>query len=827
MPATSMPDASTPGTSDPGTGKSRTGKSRTGKFGIGAFWQALLVITAAYLLFAYAFPPLLPRSLMIQYMIITVIGVLLYFSSDEERWQEFKQPLSSVIRKKKLWPIRWLLLLAVPALAGYVVFENTRPSFDAPVELRQVHPAPPSKLKVYDASVNLTKLENPLRSEILEAMESSPDDAWQSYRDTVAEGSAVYYQNCFYCHGDLLDGDGPYAEGLNPRPINFQDVGTIAQLQEAFLFWRITTGGPGLPKEGTPWNSAMPVWHEMLDEESVWQVITFLYDYVGQVPRMWDQKLSRAVTGMKDDILAKRADSRGEELYQYRCAACHGDVGAGDGPAADFLYPRPRDFSLALFKYKSSPGTSLVRDEDLFQIIKHGLNGTGMPGWETLLSDAQIKSLIPVIKHFDFTAAWAPEDAEDEDFDEDGLYTKNDFQIESAIEPVEGQVPYSDESITLGRQAYTDTCAECHGEDGRGNIISGKRLEDDWGYRIWPRNLTAPWTWRSTNVADIDPTAQQQTIRNIYQRLSIGIPGTPMPAHRAESEGDEDPVSLEDRWHIANYVYSLRNAEQPPTNEPVLFAQRVEQLPADINDALWATVPATRVRLIPNIIKDERLFTPLAESVSVRVAYDNDNILFLLELDDRTDSRPGETVSTEIHDESLDMYADAFAIQFPAADTFSTIPVVEKPLNRHGDPAHPVTMWYWNAGAVEPASRPQTMVFDATGVDAAPQPRQKETGMSAEGRWEKGRWRVLMKRSRQAVNENDINFEEGNYLPLAFANWDGNNGEKGSKHTLSSWYWLLLPPPVNMASLYGVSGGAAMILFMAGLLFLRRHRADI
>ncbi|MCA9436715.1 MAG: c-type cytochrome, partial [Candidatus Omnitrophica bacterium] len=31
-------------------------------------------------------------------------------------------------------------------------------------------------------------------------------------------------------------------------------------------------------------------------------------------------------------------------LYVQHCAACHGMTGRGDGPAADQLYPRPRDF---------------------------------------------------------------------------------------------------------------------------------------------------------------------------------------------------------------------------------------------------------------------------------------------------------------------------------------------------------------------------------------------------------------------------------------------------------------------------------------------------
>ena len=59
----------------------------------------------------------------------------------------------------------------------------------------------------------------------------------------------------------------------------------------------------------------------------------------------------------------------------------------GDGVAADFMYPRPRDFSLALFKYKTSPGTLPPRDEDLFNTIKLGLPGTAMPGWTSLSAD--------------------------------------------------------------------------------------------------------------------------------------------------------------------------------------------------------------------------------------------------------------------------------------------------------------------------------------------------------------------------------------------------------------------------------------------------------
>ena len=76
-----------------------------------------------------------------------------------------------------------------------------------------------------------------------------------------------------------------FAHGLNPIPTNFTDPGTIAQLQETFLFWRIAKGGPGLPAEGGPWDSAMPAWEKFLNEDEIWEVILFLYDHTGQRPR--------------------------------------------------------------------------------------------------------------------------------------------------------------------------------------------------------------------------------------------------------------------------------------------------------------------------------------------------------------------------------------------------------------------------------------------------------------------------------------------------------------------------------------------------------------
>ena len=124
--------------------------------------------------------------------------------------------------------------------------------------------------------MQLTGLENPLRR----------TGSLEAY---VERGRAIYTQNCVPCHGDRLDGQGHFAHAFTPVPADFTSGGTISQLQESYVFWRIATGGPGLPQEGTPWNSAMPAWEPILEEDEIWAVIIFLYEQTGSTPRTWEE----------------------------------------------------------------------------------------------------------------------------------------------------------------------------------------------------------------------------------------------------------------------------------------------------------------------------------------------------------------------------------------------------------------------------------------------------------------------------------------------------------------------------------------------------------
>lgn len=249
------------------------------------FWMTLILLVVAYVLITAGIawiPPLIgmrsapvPSSVVLQYMVTVMVGLLLYVSADTQRWRQFKQPMhAAMVDSDKRW-VRLALLVLIPALVGFITFDRVRPRLAAPPSLRSIHPAPPTSITFQGRTLTLATLENPLRSR-------------GSIEEHYATGKRIYTQNCMACHGDFLDGRGHYAHGFSPTPLSFQDNGTIAQLSESFVFWRVAKGGVGLPREATPWNSAMPAWEEFLTEDEIWAVILFLYEQTPWEPRVME-----------------------------------------------------------------------------------------------------------------------------------------------------------------------------------------------------------------------------------------------------------------------------------------------------------------------------------------------------------------------------------------------------------------------------------------------------------------------------------------------------------------------------------------------------------
>jgi len=250
------------------------------------FWQALLVLILSYVLIKWGIPyipPLIgiasapvPSSVIIQYMLTVAVGILVWVSDNEERWREFKRPIQETLVRPEKRRVRVALLVALPVLVGFMTYDTVRPKITAPAGLRSVHPAPPSQITFRGETIRLDGLENPLREQGRE------EEAYQI-------GLELYYKNCMACHGDYLDGQGHWAHGYQPAPLALRGGSTIAQLTESYVFWRIAKGGPGLPREGAPWNSAMPAWEDFFTEEEVWAVTLFLYEQAGISPRTWEE----------------------------------------------------------------------------------------------------------------------------------------------------------------------------------------------------------------------------------------------------------------------------------------------------------------------------------------------------------------------------------------------------------------------------------------------------------------------------------------------------------------------------------------------------------
>ena len=239
-------------------------------------FQSVLVLVVAYVIFRFGIRPPVPFSVLSLYMAIVLLAVLVYVSSDADSWRAFLRPLRATLVDDDKRILRLALMIVIPLLLGYYAYTQAAAKPQAPPELRAVHPAPPDTIQFKGKEFKIAGADNPLRK----------DQA--AFAEDVTVGGEIYIRNCMYCHGDNLDGKGHFAHGFNPPPANFVDPSTIAMLQEAYLFWRIAKGGPGLPKEATPWNSVMPAWEDRLSEEQIWQVIMYLYAATNQQPRRWE-----------------------------------------------------------------------------------------------------------------------------------------------------------------------------------------------------------------------------------------------------------------------------------------------------------------------------------------------------------------------------------------------------------------------------------------------------------------------------------------------------------------------------------------------------------
>ncbi len=316
-----------------------------GKLRIGRFWSTVLTLVAIYALIKWGtpwvsrevtnlpFPLPVPGTLMGMYMALVVVALFLLVTFSDENLEEFLRPIRKLLVGGYGAIARTVVLIAVPLVVGWQVYDTTVPKIELPSTLRIQHPSSnfPKKFEA---------LKNPMAEAEEEAVEAFIEQAeadevvfieqvagdvehWQEESDAdsglafiptppmkkflaqlaagevdrevakaaliekrLFEGRALYAMNCRPCHGDSVSGDGPMADGFKLRPINFTDNGTIETIVEGYTFWRVANGGTGLPIEATPWDSAMPEWKLNLTEEERWLIILAEYDLAEKTPRI-------------------------------------------------------------------------------------------------------------------------------------------------------------------------------------------------------------------------------------------------------------------------------------------------------------------------------------------------------------------------------------------------------------------------------------------------------------------------------------------------------------------------------------------------------------
>ena len=300
------------------------------------------------------------------------------------------------------------------------------------------------------------------------------------------------------------------------------------------------------------------------------------------------------------DLGTEEQRQAGKVLYDKWCAQCHGETGDGNGVAAPYLQPRPRDFTEGKYKIRTTPNGTMPTDEDVARVIREGIPYTGMPGFPEL-GETGIQNLVDYLKTF------APDDFEDP---------------RAYGEPVTiPDPPPFDRQRALeeGLAAYQEAgCKQCHGEHGRGDGGTAPTLRDDWGYTIRAADLTRPWTFRGGGTRE-----------DIYRTLSTGFNGTPMASFDAS-------LSEEQRWLIADWMVAHAGEDGDPEEAPyksLLTAVPVDSLEglpgdADLTAELFADAPAALFPVVGQVMEPGRQFHPSATAVEAQAIYDRDRIAF-------------------------------------------------------------------------------------------------------------------------------------------------------------------------------------------------------
>jgi DMSO reductase family type II enzyme heme b subunit len=504
----------------------------------------------------------------------------------------------------------------------------------------------------------------------------------------------------------------------------------------------------------------------------------------------------------------------GQQLYAQHCAACHGERGDGQGIAAAFLFPKPRDFRAGRFRLTST-NNSIPTREDLQAVLLRGMPGSSMPPWAHLSQEVRDTLVSEVLR---FRADGAREIfinqlKEDEGLTEEEIAAAEvqkaiqDF-VRNAMTPGEGMPvpsigPSTEEAIARGKPLYAKfVCISCHGETGRGDGV--QQMFDDEKMPTSPRDFTL-----GIFKGNPDPTS-------LYRRIAFGMPGTPMPGSAT--------MTPEQMVDLVHYIRSLSTEEQRQAatlNREKLVAVRVARIPSAEQADEWSSVKPVPLRMAPLWWRQD-----VVSGLAVQAAHDGKMISVRLTWQD---------TSNDQHALRSESFEDAVAMEMYHGGA--------EPFLGMGGPASPVDVWFWDADrqsgeiAAE-KSYPNTVVdqypfsekvvqgpeLSRTGARMADQPdislparasgnqivpTNDESGgtalhvggprtvtfrvpqsqlVRAQGTWKDGRWTVVMTRALSVPSPDDgISLDPGARASVAFAVWDGMHQDRDGQKSITIW----------------------------------------
>ena len=422
----------------------------------------------------------------------------------------------------------------------------------------------------------------------------------------------------------------------------------------------------------------------------------------------------------------------GKEAFDANCARCHGPTGAGDGPDAKRMFPKPRKLSEGIFKFRTTASGTLPTDEDLFATISTGLPGSRMPEFTRLPEETRwqlvnyIKTLSPTFQE------------------------KN-----SKPEPVEMGVDPGPAKANLakGKEIYASLkCAACHGEQGRGNGASAPTLVDNWGSPIRPADLTQGWNYRGGAAPKM-----------ILARMMTGIDGTPMPSY-----ADAIP-SKEDAWALAYYVASL---QEPPHWNRTVEARKISQaLPSSPDDPAWQGAVKTDLQLSNQLYQNGQYQPTRVNAISIQAVYNEEAVVFRLRWNDPDESRgnPSDAVGVALVSERPLKWEIGSLRSWPAVED-----------------APALDLSYWSA---ERNAAEEVVVRSTAELETG-----KTAGEPLESRaaYADGTWTLILKRPFQSPLANRAALDSKNPILIGLAVWDGGNNEQGRRRANSNWINLAL-----------------------------------